>query len=190
MKPSAIFIDVDEVLADWLTPTLRLLGFDPADVAATWSEINPRPWDVFEVLRVSPDRAWRAIDEAGSQHWADLALHPWSMPLYRACKDIAPTFLLTSPSLASTCASGKVEWMQRHFGRSFRDFLIGPAKHACARPGALLIDDSPRNCERFVEHGGHAIVFPGLGNDLHEQRDRPLAHVFHQLNLLTAPRNP
>lgn len=177
MSVSAIFLDLDEVLADWLTPTLRLLGRDPEQAVVEWAELSPRPWDVFEALGMSANKAWSAIDNAGAEHWANLPLHPWSLQLYSHCSAIAPTYLLTSPSLSPSCAAGKVEWIQRHFGKGFRDFLIGPAKVACARPGAVLIDDSPINCRKFIGAGGGAILFPGLGNDLHTQRKAPLIHV-------------
>ena len=178
---NTIFLDVDEVLADWYTPTLRLLGHSIDSVAAEWARCNPRPWDLFEVLMMPSDRAWATIDEAGAEHWANLPIHPWARPLYDACCRVAPTYLLTSPSRASSCAAGKLDWIQRHFGRGFRDYLIGPAKSACARPGALLIDDSPINCGKFTAAGGEAIVFPGLGNEHFADYRNPMPRVLAQL---------
>ena len=53
-----------------------------------------------------------------------------------------------------------VAFLQRHFGKSFRDYFVGAPKQFCARPGAVLIDDFDDNCVAFREHGGRAIVFP------------------------------
>ena len=40
-------------------------------------------------------------------------------------------------------------------------------KHFCARPDALLIDDSDHNVEAFLAHGGQAILVPRPWNPLH-----------------------
>lgn len=162
-----IFLDVDEVLVDWVGGVLSLYGWDHEYLHRLWAKHDPRPWDLFSVLPVSSYLAWNRIDEAGAEFWANLQPLPWMRELYETCSAFAPTVLLTSPSEHSSSHAGKVQWMQREFGSNFRDYLIGSVKHRCAHPGALLIDDSPRNCESFVEHGGHAILFPGVGNDLH-----------------------
>lgn len=177
-----IFLDVDEVLVDWAGAAMRLLGYVPEDVHTRWNALDPRPWDLFAVLGHTPNQAWREIDKAGADFWANLREFPWSRALHDVCSAFAPTVLLTSPSLHPSSHAGKVAWMQRVHGRDFRDYLIGSVKHRCAHPGALLIDDSPRNCESFREHGGHAILFPGVGNDLHHiPAAERVAHVAEKL---------
>jgi 5'(3')-deoxyribonucleotidase len=181
-----IFLDVDEVLANWIGALLKLLGRDPSEVHARWDALSPRPWDVVEVLNVdgnlSNSAMWRGIDNAGARFWHDVEPFPWCHELLALCRSVAPTYLLTTPSLHPSSLAGKLAWMQQHFGRDFRDYLVGPAKHACARPDALLIDDSPKNCRAFIEHGGHAILFPGVGNDLHHVAPvERVAYVVEQL---------
>lgn len=183
MRPT-IYLDIDEVLADWLTPTLRLLGHNPQAVFDSWDSLNPRPWNVFNVLHMPEVRAWQIIHEAGAEHWANLPFHRWSRPLYDACCNLGPTYLLTSPSNHSSCAAGKVEWIQRHFGSRFRDYIITPRKHCCAKPGTVLIDDSPRNCAEFMAHGGEIVLFPGRGNDRHAHAAEPLSVVYSDLAAL------
>ena len=184
-----IFLDVDEVLANWLGPTLALLGHTIEGTAAMWDRCNPRPWDVFQVLSMPSHRAWQIIAEAGAEHWANLPTYPWTRPLYDHCRAVAPTYLLTSPCVtgADHCAAGKVAWMQRHFGSNFRDYLITSQKHLLARPGAVLIDDNADHCRRFTEHGGASILFPGLGNEHHALRHDPMPHVLARLSDLTTP---
>jgi 5'(3')-deoxyribonucleotidase len=174
VKIDTIFLDVDEVLVAWVDGLLRLLGRDPATVHASWDALDPRPWDVVEVLGVSHESVWRAVDEAGASFWSELDTMSWCDDLFAACSNIAPTYLLTSPSLHPSSLAGKLAWIQRQFGRTFRDYLIGPCKSACARPGALLIDDHPKNCAGFVRAGGSALLFPGVGNSLHSLRHDPL----------------
>lgn len=179
-----IFLDVDEVLADWSGAAMRLLGVDADELLARWSAEAPDNWNLFEVpgFPVSGDEAWRRIDAAGADFWAQLDVHPWAQELLAACRALAPTVLLTRPSRHPSSAMGKLAWMQAQFGGpAFADYLIGPPKHVVARPGALLVDDHPYNCERFVEHGGEAILFPARGNELRGHRSDPLALVLPQL---------
>lgn len=176
-----IFLDMDEVLTQWVAAALELLSIDIDDACQQWDNCDPRPWDVFDVLDVSMDQVWRRIDEAGEDFWATLKPYPWWRSLYDACADVAPTMLLTSPSLHPSCAAGKTRWIQHHFGRQFRDFFIGHPKQWTAHPGALLIDDSPKNCHKFAQRGGRSILFPSFGNALHMYRHDPLPLVYAEL---------
>ena len=181
---TSIFLDVDEVLADWIGPALRLLGYVPSEVYARWDTLTPRPWDVFDVVPRPPscDGVTDLIDAAGASFWADLPTYPWALELYNTCQLFGPTTLLTSPSKHASSHAGKFDWMQRVFGRGFRNYFMGSVKYRVAHPGALLIDDSPKNCESFRAHGGHAILFPGVGNDLHHiPGDERVAYVREQL---------
>ena len=48
-----------------------------------------------------------------------------------------------------------------------RQYLIGPPKHLCAKPGVLLIDDRDKNVADFLGLGAHAILVPRPWNSLH-----------------------
>ena len=177
MKIETIFLDVDEVLAQWVVAALRALdGFagysgagdprlQPAAVFAAWDALLPRPWDLCEVIPHTRVAMWQAIHACDAGFWKGLDLYPWAMELYQRCSAVAPVVLLTSPSKDPSSYAGKAAWVQRHFPDA--EHLIGSCKHRVAHPGAVLIDDSPKNCAAFREAGGHAILFPGVGNDLH-----------------------
>ena len=179
-----IFLDVDEVLADWSGAALRLFGLEAEPFLARWFAEAPEQWNLFGApgFPHAPDEAWRIIDAAGARFWAEIEPRPWAHDLLAACRELAPTLLLTRPSEHPSSAMGKLEWMQAQFGgRAFHDYLIGPPKYALAQPGAILIDDHPANCAAFVEHGGEAIVFPAVGNHRRAHRDDPLALVLPEL---------
>jgi 5'(3')-deoxyribonucleotidase len=185
MRPAVIYLDVDEVLVDWVSPVLRLLGHDPDEVLARWSGLSPRPWDLFDVIDTSSSRAWWAIDNAGASFWASLEKYPWADELIALCQHHAPTVLLTSPSKHPSSHAGKAEWIAKHFGRDFREYLLGSCKHRVAHPRAVLIDDSPKNCDAFYRHGGRSILFPGVGNNLHATPGHErVAYVADQLRRL------
>lgn len=152
-----IFLDLDGVLADWCSAAILAHGRDPTDVILSWPS---ETYDLAQVLGISANAMWAPIHERGAQFWAELAPYPWVHDILRGCQSVAPTTILSSPSLDPQAAAGKIAWLQRMFGRGFRDFLIGPDKPSCARRGAVLIDDRDEGCEGFVAAGGHAVVFP------------------------------
>lgn len=168
MQPiTAIYLDVDEVLVDWVSPALRVLGFDPAEVHARWDAMDPRPWNLFDVLQYDERLAWTLIDECGPEFWAALPSFAWFAELLAACREVAPVTLLTSPSRHPNSYAGKALWMRRTFGEDFHDYAFTRVKHRFAHAGAVLMDDSPKNCKAFVQAGGRAVLFPGVGNSLH-----------------------
>jgi 5'(3')-deoxyribonucleotidase len=179
--PTRIFLDVDEVLANWLDACFAALGCPAEDVHAEWAKTDPRPWDVFGLLGVDASVAWARIHGHGSAFWANLEVYPWAHELVRLCTAHAPTTLLTTASKHPCSYAGKAQWIARHFHGV--PHLIGRgSKAACASPGVLLIDDSPHNCEAFIEAGGDAIVFPGHGNALHPHVLDPMPHIREQLD--------
>jgi hypothetical protein len=174
-----IFLDLDGVLADWASAAIRLHGLDPATVLATWP---PGIYELADVLGISGNAMWRPINMARGTFWAKLEPLPWVHDLMHTCMSIAPTTILTSPSKDPDAASGKTQWLQTMFGADFRDYLIGPAKAACAYRGAVLIDDRDEGCKSFIAAGGHAIVFPQPWNSEHAvvpwiEREGPAGYV-------------
>jgi hypothetical protein len=83
---------------------------------------------------------------------------------------------------------GKVHWLQQFFDPRFRRYMLGSHKHLMAKPGVVLIDDSDAKCEKFIEAGGGAILFPQPWNSNYDQIDarKPygsrLAFVENQLD--------
>lgn len=175
-KPTQIFLDVDEVLADWLSDCFDALGYFPDACLAEWAALDPRPWDVFDMLGVLPSVGWSHIHDQGAAFWAGLAIFPWAHDLVALCQSYAPTTLLTSASEDPSCYAGKAQWIAKHMPGTPHLIARG-GKTCCAHPGALLIDDSPHNVDAFRSAGGQAILFPGHGNELHQLVQDPMTHV-------------
>ena len=154
-----ILLDLDGVLADWVSAVIRLFGRHPADVISSWPH---GVYDLAEVLGVSEAEMWRRVHAGGAGFWATLEIYPWAHDLLDTCRKHARTTILPSPSRDPSSLAGKVQWLDRHFGCGdhFRDYLVGPDKAAAAHRGALLIDDRDSMCKTFREHGGRTIVFP------------------------------
>tara|TARA_R100000951_G_scaffold111396_2_gene110378 strand:- start:33979 stop:34521 length:543 start_codon:yes stop_codon:yes gene_type:complete len=153
-----IFLDMDGVVANWCKGVSDWFGgnFDQKDVE-TWS------W-AKDHLGLSSE----AYDEGvvNEEFWERL---PRTDEFFEFLELIEPykdiTCILSSPSAAGGL-SGKQTWIKNHLPYFYDNFqyLIGPAKSFCAGPGALLIDDSGRNCKDFIAAGGHSILVPRRWN--------------------------
>ncbi len=157
MNPSAIFLDLDGVLADFPTPAVNLFGRPELLEPGRW------PSDVYyvkDLLDVPGPVFWKAIADAGPDFWANLPLYSWTYKLVRHCTAIGPTFFLTDPTFCVHCETGKRLWIQKHFGTVI-PYVMTDQKHLLARPGRVLIDDYAGNCELWRKHGGQTIEFPG-----------------------------
>lgn len=187
-KIQRICLDVDGVLVDFVSATADLLGHDPDKVLSSWVLGN---YDLAASLGMSNDDIWRKIDSAGENFWANIRTYPWFDQLVELCNaKAAEVVLCTSPSLHHESASGKLRWIQQHFGPKFRNYLIGAPKHFCARPGAVLIDDSEHNCEMFREYGGAAILFPRKWNSGFLFAENPIGYVVARMDELLALQSP
>lgn len=177
-----ILLDMDGVLADWCGGVFELLGLEAADVFEVWPAGEWGVGAALEEFGHTTRDFWGRIDAAGREFWAELEELPWALELHETCQAIADTTILTSPSLDPGCAAGKVEWLQRFRGTSFRDYLIGADKSACAKSGHVLIDDKPANCTAFEEAGGDAVLFPARWNCHADHLDDPIGFVLEELD--------
>lgn len=179
-----VFVDLDDVLADFVGAALDLHG--RRDALATWP---PGKWDIAEVLGMTDAAFWGPIN-GRTAFWQTLELTPWAVPLNDALRSTGiPWTIATSPTHTAECVTGKVQWMQHYFGRDFaRHAMIGAAKHLLAKPGHVLIDDCDANVVAFREAGGEAIIFPQPWNCAHGYAapDDKLQYVLSELAELVA----
>jgi hypothetical protein len=78
--------------------------------------------------------------------------------------------ILTSPCRTAGCTDGKLDWVAKHFPSFQRRVLLGSAKHFCAHPKALLVDDHDENVAEFRRAGGVGLLVPQPWN---ERRNLP-----------------
>lgn len=170
-----ILIDLDGVLADFVTAALDVQGLPNVVVDR---------WEMHECCGLTASDFWGTIDRQGYEFWANIDPYPWKDELLAL---LPTTFTVsTTPSRHPNCAAGKTAWMHQHFrgtnGKVFRDYLIGEHKHLLAAPGRVLIDDSDKNCVKFCEHGGEAILFPQPWNKNRELVGDRLGYVRERLS--------
>jgi hypothetical protein len=170
------FVDLDGVLVNFCSGAFRVHGARYPD---------PWPVGVFavrDVLRLDNQAFWAPMDE---QFWADLEPMP-------DCRDLLHLLegffgadhvcILSSPSHDPSALAGKYRWILRHLPAYARRYLIGPAKHFCAGPGKVLLDDHDDNVQRFTEAGGQGVLVPRPWNSGHGvPPERVLAEVARAL---------
>jgi hypothetical protein len=59
--------------------------------------------------------------------------------------------------------------------------MIGASKHLMANPKHLLIDDNARNCQKFSDAGGLAILFPQRWNECYDYTGDKCAYIISRI---------
>jgi len=71
------------------------------------------------------------------------------------------SYVASSPNIELS-ATPKLKWLENKFGKDImKRTVLTASKHLLAKNNRVLIDDDVINCNRFVEHGGRAILFDG-----------------------------
>ena len=165
-----ILLDLDGVLIDFVQRALEQHGVKMKDL--DWPA---GLYCLTKVLGISDEEFWRMLDS--HDYWSSL---PWTeegreiVALAEKAVGKKNVYLCTSPTLSPFSGSGKMAWIYRELKGYQRKFLIGAPKYLCADKETILIDDAEHNINKFVEHGGHAFLFPRHWNKRHEDQDRGL----------------
>ncbi len=169
MKIKRICLDLDDVLNDFTMKALQIAtGLSDFTFNPEWGydivhAANSILSDLGYVIdkEITPAEFWGRLKR---HHWADMGVTDWCHELIDICASTVGkdnVCILTSPTLDPDCVAGKMTWILREMPTWLHhQFLIGPCKQFCARPGSLLIDDYVANVEKFREHGGLAWEFP------------------------------
>lgn len=176
MDKYTIFLDMDGVLSDFVGACGELFDFDPKTL---------NQWSIERHVGIEPKEFWGKIDRHSPRFWAEMEEYPWARTLYtylRGNEQFGTVYICTTPSQSPDSLRGKMYWLQKRMGKNFRDYVLTPHKHLLAHPGAILIDDSPGNINKFREAGGQGIVFPQPWNwrsvaDPVKESDNPTSEV-------------
>ena len=185
MKIEAIYLDMDGVLADFVTASLGA-----ACIPLTHKTVTE--WDYFQQY-MSEKEFWSRIDKCEG-FWFNLKQYEWAGQLANFCRNIAPVIYCSSPSLNPDCASAKIQWLRENglMGWNENNYILTKYKDHLASPTRVLIDDSPHNLQAFAAAGGIAIQFPQPWNtNIQSQLDDPFKHVQdHLINIIEKDEQP
>lgn len=152
MKPINIFLDMDDVVADWLTHAQNYLGMT---------------WDDRAGERI-PQRDWDRLKE-DERFYLNLPLKAGAHELVEYCKTLTQNtggtlrFLSALPHDYSVpfAAQDKVWWAHRHFPGI--PVFLGPFSHDKWRfvrgDNDILIDDRISNCAEWKSAGGQSYIY-------------------------------
>lgn len=178
-----IFVDLDDVLADFFSAACKAHEIPPEDfpVDGTWGMLNGL--ESYYDRPITLEQFWTPINARGIGFWRDLEPTPFGLDLLKllarcSCEDV---YVLTSPGPTIDSYVGKISWLKKQFSEVFRNFIITEFKHFLASPTSILIDDREEMVDKFTQAGGMGITFPARGNSLHSWRDKPLEHVERML---------
>jgi 5'-nucleotidase len=143
-----ICVDMDEVMADTLAEHLRRYN-EHYDEALRPEDLAGRPlWQVTPQDRQEQLRAFLDAED----FFEDLPLMPDAQPVLRELSERFEIFIATQAMAVPNSLGPKYRWLQRHFP------FIPPTHYVfCGNKSILLadylIDDQPKNLERFEGHG-------------------------------------
>lgn len=166
MDKPVLLVDMDGVLVDFVGGALPYFISDPVERERI---LNDWPRGVFylpDVLGISKDAFWDTIEEGGTLFWAELEPYPWASYLVQRLSHYGRVVICSTPSRSPASVFGKMVWLRKWNVPGFfagalneRDYVFTPRKDLLARPGTILIDDSPKNVEAFRKAGGEAYCF-------------------------------
>lgn len=159
------YLDMDGVLVDFVRGMMAAHG--------CYRPLSEVRWGLHEVLGVPEEKLWSVC---GHDFWAGLGWTEEGPPLLRSVETlfgVGNVTLLTSVGPQPGGPEGKASWVRKHLpdyvdrlivadgGRhQFTGVLSVGGKHELAAPDAILIDDHEGYVDRFIEHGGHAVLVP------------------------------
>jgi len=159
------FIDLDGVLSDWLKGCCEVCEIDAE--SKEFRDATKAGIEVPDIKsnNITQAEMWDKIVEIGSSWWEKLDRLPWADELLDMVGKYGEVAFLSSPgslnkfpkSVAEAC-KGKMEWIYKHF----KDVpvILCQAKYLCASPNSILIDDSAKKVDEFIDYGGKAFLWP------------------------------
>ena len=117
-------------------------------------------WNHHRSFGMTDEAMWEPTNNG--KWWLELQEYEWAKRLVLELRRQGEIIFCTSPSLDASCPSQKVAWLRAKQLMHPRknDYQIGPRKELNAKSGAILIDDSDSNVDKYRDHGGAAILFP------------------------------
>ena len=143
-----ICVDMDEVMADTLAEHLNRYN-QAFDEAVTVEDLAGKA--IWEIAPPDRQKELRAFLDA-EDFFEDLALMPGAQEVLKSLTARFEIFIATQAMAVPKSLGPKYRWLQRHFP------FIPPTNYVfcgnkCILRADYLIDDLPRNLQRFVGQG-------------------------------------
>lgn len=147
-----LLLDVDEVMADFLSPVFALVG------ASRGRAIGPHDfegWDFFATLSAEERRD--VFAEVSRPGWcASLAVKPGTEAALLHLRSIVDVYAVTKPFPSPTWVHERDRWLVERLGFTSEQIVHTGAKHICR--GDAFLDDNPDNVVRWNEEHPKAVA--------------------------------
>jgi 5'(3')-deoxyribonucleotidase len=163
MKRKQILLDMDGVLADFLSGAIEALNrdFNRSITIDQYAREFGR-WETYDYYGITIKEFWESIHKT-PDFWYNLSPLPWCGQMYSVLQELGEVTIVTSPSEDPDCSAQKQRWLNRHLSVKPDAVFIGSRKHLMAGNG-ILIDDYYKNVGLFQLAGGKAILIPSNWN--------------------------
>ncbi len=174
-KKPRLGMDVDGVLADLLSPCLRVAG---EMLGRTIWPDDLQSWEIGDLFTDPADveRLWDRMGEPGV--CANLEPYPGAVEGMRALSEVADVYVVTSYlHNGKQWVHERDGWVMQHFGIPRSKMVHTRAKHIFS--GAMLVDDKPANVADWALENPHGVPVLWLMpyNDKHQFPDGIRDHV-------------
>lgn len=159
-----VLLDVDGVLADFLTKALEVIN----DAGShNFSHEHVTDFNICEVLGVP--HMWENVRNACSQEGFVMNLNPMfgAHQGVESLRKHAELYCVTSPMSVPNWAFERERWLEKHFNIKKSHVVHTEAKHVVL--GDYIIDDKIQNVESWASHHpkGVGIIFDAPYNRNH-----------------------
>jgi len=174
MNIDHIFLDIDDVCNRFTLYALQVMGadisiYDESIWNPAWGRDIVRGVNELTKQCFSTDSFWNSLPEIA---WSETPVSAEFDMLLRVCSGMVGregVCLLSTPTRCPLSCSGKIKWIHKYAPKWIhRQYLLGPQKHLCAQPNALLVDDMTENVSQFRLFEGKAILVPRPWNIHHK----------------------
>jgi 5'(3')-deoxyribonucleotidase len=182
MPDPKIYVDMDEVLVDFIGAACKAHGTTFAELEPNWP---PGTWQMDEVMGISLDMWWAPIHSLGEKFWKEIEPLPWFNDILDWVQSTTDDWhIVSTPSNHASSWSGKKKWWDKHAPQHSKRLILCCDKANQIESNGILIDDNEETCHKYQARGGTAILFPIIGNRLHALRHNPLEIVRTKVNEL------
>lgn len=163
-KYKTILLDQDGVICGFTSAVIKQVNSITGANVTIGRAVVESNWDLEKLWGLSQKEWWEAIDR-NPNFWLDIEPFPWAFDLYHNLQNYCDELvILTAPSRNPMCLAHKLTWLRKHLDIPHANIIMGKKKYLLARSDALLVDDNPDNCDKFVANGGNAVCVPSDWN--------------------------
>lgn len=153
-----IFLDIDGVVGNWDGHYLKTFGIKESSEIKEVLKSGKKIDDLFDAEEV-----WENINKKGTKFWETIPLYPWSNKLIDRLKKHGELAFLSSPGNifkhnihAAQSSYGKTIWAKQFD----IPLILCSEKYLLANKKTLLIDDTEKKIDKFVDYGGWGFLWP------------------------------